>query len=115
MDNEVKGTGNSLNFKYRMDAPRIGRFFAVDPLAKKYPYNSPDAFSENRLIDGVELEGLEVFSVHGDVRAAFIVTGSISSGVIIDKEGMALFGTVGAGAGPCEGVSGSYGASYWGG
>ena len=59
MDNEIKGTGNSINFKYRMHDPRIGRFFAVDPLAKKYPYNSPYAFSENRLIDGVELEGLE--------------------------------------------------------
>jgi hypothetical protein len=32
----------------------------VDPLAPKYPHNSPYAFSENRLIDGVELEGLEV-------------------------------------------------------
>ncbi|MEN7549521.1 hypothetical protein AAG747_16480 [Rapidithrix thailandica] len=27
-------------------------------------YNSPYAFSENRVIDGVELEGLEYFSVH---------------------------------------------------
>jgi hypothetical protein len=29
-------------------------------LAPEYPHNSPYAFSENRLIDGVELEGLEV-------------------------------------------------------
>ena len=42
-----------------MHDPRIGRFFAVDPLAKKYPWNSSYAFSENRVIDGVELEGLE--------------------------------------------------------
>ncbi|NOQ74897.1 MAG: hypothetical protein GQ574_22980 [Crocinitomix sp.] len=59
MDDEVKGEGNSVNYKYRMHDPRIGRFFAVDPLAPKYPHNSPYAFSENRLIDGVELEGLE--------------------------------------------------------
>ena len=59
MDNEIKGTGNSLNFKYRMHDSRIGRFFAVDPLAKKFPHNSPYAFSENVLIDHVELEGLE--------------------------------------------------------
>ncbi len=39
--------------------PGIGRFFAVDPLAAEYPYNSTYAFSENRVIDGVELEGLE--------------------------------------------------------
>lgn len=60
-DNEIKGTGNSVNYKYRMHDPRIGRFFAVDPLAAEYPYNSPYAFSENRVIDGIELEGLETF------------------------------------------------------
>jgi RHS repeat-associated protein len=58
-DDEIKGQGNSLNYEYRMHDPRIGRFFAVDPLAVKYPYNSTYAFSENRVIDGVELEGLE--------------------------------------------------------
>ena len=58
-DDEVKGEGNSLNYKYRMHDPRVGRFFAVDPLFKQYEYNSPYAFSENRVIDGVELEGLE--------------------------------------------------------
>ena len=58
-DNEIKGTGNSVNYKYRMHDPRIGRFFAVDPLEKDYPWNSPYAFSENRVLDAVELEGLE--------------------------------------------------------
>jgi len=58
-DDEIKGEGNSVNYKYRMHDPRIGRFFAVDPLAPKYPHNSVYAFSENRVIDGVELEGLE--------------------------------------------------------
>lgn len=48
-----------VNYKYRMHDPRIGRFFAVDPLAAEYPYNGPYNFSENRVIDGVELEGLE--------------------------------------------------------
>ncbi|GAA3508214.1 hypothetical protein GCM10022393_18670 [Aquimarina addita] len=60
LDNEIKGEGNSVNYKFRMHDPRVGRFFAVDPLAKKYAYNSPYAFSENRVIDGYELEGLEV-------------------------------------------------------
>lgn len=40
----------------------------VDPLSLQYPWNSPYAFSENRLIDGVELEGLEFqHLVEGDV------------------------------------------------
>ena len=43
-----------------MHDPRVGRFFATDPLEKKYPHNSPYAFSENRVIDSQELEGLEL-------------------------------------------------------
>jgi RHS repeat-associated protein len=64
-DDEVKGEGNSLNYKYRMHDPRLGRFFAVDPLTAKYPWNSPYAFSENRVIDAVELEGLENITING--------------------------------------------------
>jgi len=59
MDNEIKGEGNAVNYKYRMHDPRLGRFFTLDPLKAEYPHNSPYAFSENRVIDAVELEGLE--------------------------------------------------------
>ncbi len=58
-DNEIKGPGNSINYKYRMHDPRIGRFFAVDPLTADYPFYSPYAFSGNRVVDAYELEGLE--------------------------------------------------------
>jgi hypothetical protein len=52
-----------------MHDPRVGRFFARDPLSGKFPWNSPYAFSENRVIDGLELEGLEVvhFGIPGKV------------------------------------------------
>src|SRR5690606_17456216 len=53
-DDEIKGSGNSVNYTYRMHDPRLGRFFAVDPLTPQYPHNSPYAFSENRVIDGIE-------------------------------------------------------------
>lgn len=36
----------------------------MDPLAEEYAYQSPYNFSENRVIDGVELEGAERLSVH---------------------------------------------------
>ena len=58
-DDEVKGEGNSVNYSYRMHDPRLGRFFAVDPLSTEYPWNSPYAFSENNVIHAFELEGLE--------------------------------------------------------
>ncbi len=58
-DDEVKGKGNSVNYKYRMHDPRLGRFFAVDPLTKQFPFYSPYHFSGNKPIVPVELEGLE--------------------------------------------------------
>ncbi|OOB81619.1 hypothetical protein BZL53_14530 [Flavobacterium columnare] len=42
-----------------MHDPRVGRFFAVDPLTHEYPWYSPYQFSGNRVMDMVELEGLE--------------------------------------------------------
>jgi RHS repeat-associated protein len=66
-DDEIKGDGNSVNYKYRMHDPRLGRFFAVDPLSDKYPWNSTYAFSENKLINCRELEGLEAnLTIHQD-------------------------------------------------
>lgn len=53
---------------------RIERFLSIDPLAGKYPWNSPYAFSENRVLDGVELEGLEykrIDQVPGEIWGAF--------------------------------------------
>ena len=58
----------AVTFKYRIEDPRLGRFFSVDPLVHKYPWNSNYAFSENRLLDRIELEGCEstvVFEVIG--------------------------------------------------
>ena len=58
-DNEVLGEWALHAFEYRMHDTRIGRFWSVDPLAGKFPWNSVYAFAENRVIDGRELEGLE--------------------------------------------------------
>ncbi len=58
-DNEVFGEGALHTFEYRMHDTRIGRFWSVDPLAAKFPWNSTYAFAENRVVDGRELEGLE--------------------------------------------------------
>ena len=61
-DNEIKGIGNSLDFSFRIYDSRIGRFMSVDPLAKDYPWNSTYAFAENRVIDGIDLEGVRNIS-----------------------------------------------------
>jgi len=41
-----------------MHDPRVGRFFATDPMADKYPWNSPYAFAENKVIQGIDQDGL---------------------------------------------------------
>jgi len=56
---EIKGSGNHIDFKYRGYDPRIGRMWTIDPMFKKYPFYSPYAFSGNRVIDAFDLEGLQ--------------------------------------------------------
>ncbi len=58
-DDEIKGEGNSLNYEYRMHDPRVGRFFAVDPLFKEYPELTPYQYASNSTIALKEIEGLE--------------------------------------------------------
>ncbi|MBP5983959.1 MAG: hypothetical protein KA734_09560 [Fluviicola sp.] len=53
-----------VNYKYRMHDPRLGRFFAIDPLAGSFPWNSSYAFSENKVTHCIELEGLESVEHH---------------------------------------------------
>jgi RHS repeat-associated protein len=112
-DNELKGDGNSLNYTFRMHDPRVGRFFAVDPLTKKYPYLTPYQFSSNQPVHAQELEGLEssnelggnyaydntdlmfnmMFGWFGDARAGF--KNMMYEAVDLDKRfvGNGTFGT----------------------
>lgn len=47
------------SFKWRNYMPDVGRFFNVDPLSEVYAYQSHYNFSENRVVDAREIEGLE--------------------------------------------------------
>ena len=49
--------------EYRIHDARIGRFLSRDPLFASFPWNSPYAFSENRVIDRIELEGAEAMDI----------------------------------------------------
>lgn len=60
-DNEVAGQGNSQDHKYRIYDPRLGRYKSLDPLFRDYPWNSPSAYAENRVIDGIDLEGVGIY------------------------------------------------------
>ena len=83
-DDEIKGEGNSLNYKFRMHDPRIGRFFAMDPLAADYPYLSTYSFSGNRVIDALELEGKEPIVMNGELVGYEVQPGQGPSQIAAD-------------------------------
>jgi len=58
-DDELKGKGNSLDFKFRGYDPRLGKLTSVDPLRASFPWNSAYAFAENDVIRCKDLEGGE--------------------------------------------------------
>jgi RHS repeat-associated protein len=58
-ENDITGEGNHVVFSYRIHDTRLGRFLSVDPMENEYPWNSSYAFAENRVIDGIDLEGKE--------------------------------------------------------
>ncbi len=60
-DDEIYGDENYLDFAFRGYNPRLGRFFAVDPLSYKFPYWTPYQFAGNTPIEAKELEGLETW------------------------------------------------------
>jgi RHS repeat-associated protein len=70
-DDEVTGSESHVSYKYRMHDARLGRFLSLDPLAPDYAHNSPYAFSENVVIDHIELEGLEKVRHEADARHAY--------------------------------------------
>jgi RHS repeat-associated protein len=64
---------NWIQFKWRNHDPQIGRFIEIDPLSEKYEYNSTYAFSENKVTNHIELEGLE--STAAGSPAAYLLEG----------------------------------------
>jgi RHS repeat-associated protein len=58
-DNEVKGEGVQQDYGFRIYDSRVARFLSVDPLAAGYPSWSPYPFAMNRVIDAIDLDGLE--------------------------------------------------------
>jgi hypothetical protein len=112
-DNEVKGVGNSINYKYRMHDPRLGRFFAVDPLVAKFPWNSPFAFSENRVVDGIEIEGLEVLLIGHQTTGSAIVSGSAGGGIAIGPDGVWQYATYAIGVEVNMSISSEFSVTFY--
>jgi len=59
-DDEIKGSGNSLDFGARIYDSRLGRWLALDPLMKEYPSWSPYLGIGNSPILYIDIDGREI-------------------------------------------------------
>ena len=90
-DNDVKGLGNQQDYGMRIYDARMGRFLSVDPLTGKYAELAPYQFASNRPIQGVDLDGKEVFLVTGSVGGFFTFFGDeFGGGIAFGRDGIAL-------------------------
>jgi hypothetical protein len=63
-DDEIKGEGNSYDFGARMLDPRVGRFFALDPLDSKTPDTSGYSVSGDSPIYKIDENGEIEIIIH---------------------------------------------------
>ena len=56
-DDEVKGTGNQIDFGARVYDSRLGSFLSIDPLYKKFPNESNYSFGGNNPILFIDKDG----------------------------------------------------------
>ena len=71
-NNEFAGVGNHMDYGFRRQDTRTGRFISVDPLTKKYPMLTPYQFASNSPIAGIDLDGLEHFRRWVDIFSATV-------------------------------------------
>jgi len=55
-------------YRYRNYDPMIARFYQVEPLIDSFPQWGGYVFGHNSIIYGIEIEGLELFIIHGTLQ-----------------------------------------------
>ncbi|MCH2200025.1 MAG: hypothetical protein MK081_14705 [Flavobacteriales bacterium] len=78
-DNELKGTGNSIDFGARMYDSRIGRWLSADPKEHWYPAYSPYSYAANSPNTIVDNEGEFLGTIIGAAVGA--VVGGVSAAI----------------------------------
>ena len=103
-DNETK----TQDYGMRIYSGDLGRFLSVDPLTKTYPMLTPYQFASNRPIDGIDLDGLEYYSVHIRENA----DGTRTKMGVINYTNVKLNGVVNVGTANGTGPRGDVGITY---
>jgi RHS repeat-associated protein len=58
-DNDVKGSGNQIDYGERIYDTRVGRFLSTDPLTRHYPWYTPYQYAGNSPILNIDVDGME--------------------------------------------------------
>ncbi len=66
-DDELKGSGASYDYGFRIYDPRLGRFLSVDPLTRDFPWYTPYQFAGNCPVWCYDLDGLEPVPYSNDL------------------------------------------------
>jgi RHS repeat-associated protein len=56
-DDDVKGKGNSYDFGARVYDPRVSRWLSMDPLAEKFPHQSPYVAMDDNPVNLIDPDG----------------------------------------------------------
>ncbi len=89
-DNELKGSGNQIDFGARAYDPRLGKWMSIDKLTSKYPDQSPYGFVMNSPIRAKDPDGYVVIFVNGQGTIGSIGKSSYWGGYdqkVMDKMG----------------------------
>jgi RHS repeat-associated protein len=76
---ENDGESETQDYGMRINDCRLGRFLSVDPLSMDYAWNSVYAFAENKVIQSIDLDGLEELNVNlPPNQTGFVKLGTIN-------------------------------------
>jgi RHS repeat-associated protein len=109
-DDEVKGEGNSYDFKARMLDPRVGRFLAIDAKSSEYSSIGPYTFVNNMPLWAIDPDGNDIIVLSAPSGANGMGHGAVLIGN--DKDGWKLYSKNGVGEHTSGNSSGSKGESY---
>jgi len=95
---------NWYDYGARMYDPQLGRFTCLDPIADQFRHVTPYNYAENKVINCIDLWGLQAVQVSAGARGALPlfgpwgISGSYEFGLILDKNyDLVLYCTVSLG------------------
>jgi RHS repeat-associated protein len=75
-DNDVKGTGNQLNFGARIYDSRLGRYLSIDPLYAKHADMQPYHHASNNPVNRIDPDGNDDIHFHYLTKTVFLPDGA---------------------------------------